>query len=190
MLRCRYMHPVLVVSVLLPGCGDDPDETHVTALGLGEPPPGAPHVTSCPSVDVELNDSVPTAVELPGLTSCSGSARGVVAGGNDVDYLRFTGNPSLNCTAIPSVQTTGDVRVCIFPECAEGATELGGCRSGTYRYLESGLVGCCADATGTAEPITFACTDPLATSRSHVYLRIDVPIADEACHGYTLNYTF
>jgi hypothetical protein len=188
MLRRRYLHPVLVVSILLPGC-DDPDE-HVTALGLGDSPPGAPHVTSCPSVDAELNDSVPTAVELPGLTSCSGSARGVLAGGNDVDYFRFTSNASLNCTVIPSVQTDGDVRVCIFPECAVGATELGGCRSGTYRYLKSGLVGCCADATGRAEPMTFACTDPPATSTSHVYLRVDVSVADQACHRYTLNYTF
>jgi hypothetical protein len=113
----------------------------------------------------------------------------VVAGSNDVDYFRFDGDPTLSCTALPSAHAGAGVRVCIFPMCTEGATELNGCVTGEAKYILTGLIGCCAENGEVAQPERFTCTAPASTGSANIYLRVDLPTADPTCREYSLDYS-
>ena len=181
----------MCLGLVMAGCGDDwwllgSESVEVkTYYGLEDPPAGG-ELTSCDAGESEPNGSLPQAVVITEEESCAGKIDGIVAGSDDVDYFRVDMDPG--CGTSPSVKGVGGTRVCVFPVCREGATELGGCASGGPRFLDSGPIGCCGD-DGVAQPEAFACSDPLGIAGSSMFIRVDLREPQAACVEYSIEFS-
>jgi len=132
------------------------------------------------------------------------AAAGVIRGKDDQDWYTYAGNDTFLYTVDPWVGFAQDVgvRICMFFECGEGTTTVGGgseiggsdpvvCPGGTAPVASSqGRIGCCADPGVSAFTLDLACTGT-SNDSAQVYLRLDVPNAtDDTCIAYSLRYHY
>jgi hypothetical protein len=146
---------------------------------------------SCTGSQIEPNDSLASARLLTGIDDCDGSGstfKGTV-GGADVDFWTYKGKDKFGCTVDPTVNNkSASVRVCVFAQCASGATEFKKCSKGTATKLPSGLDGCCTDGPGEAS-LDYTCTLVGTDDSADVFMRVDSPGAT-TCLPYEVDYHF
>jgi len=154
-----------------------------------------------------------TQAAAPLTPECSGTRSAHIDGPDDVDVFRtglcegskFTNLPS-PVTAHADVEKGVDdnLRFCIFPLCADGATNLQACTGNVdMRYdpgsgknvaivwdakLDSGFIGCCRVGPGSLEAAFFC---PGRARKVDTYFWVDggeLPLAN-TCSAYEFSYS-
>lgn len=148
---------------------------------------------TCPTVDNEPNNSIPSASILKEIDDCDGSGgsfKGVVAGGSDADFFTYKGNDTTLCrTDVTASTKTAGVRLCAFVSCAAGTTEIKNCVKGTKATSPGGVNGCCADGPGDVE-VEHTCPLVGADDSAQIYMRVDAPGSAAMCTNYEVTYHF
>jgi hypothetical protein len=164
-LRWLCALPVLVVVLVVAGCPHHPPGEASGCIVSGDG--GGPGM--CANEEPEPNDSMvlawspvpPTsgaAGAPPPSSWCRGSADGAISGTQDVDVLHTS--PCSKGSKDPTAQLVMDggppLRLCLFPVCKVGTTNVWGCYAsapddqGAWLTVnETGFKGCCRSGPGT-----------------------------------------
>ncbi|MSP23866.1 MAG: hypothetical protein EXR75_01625 [Myxococcales bacterium] len=139
------------------------------------------------------NEGTAHVLVTPTLSDCDGDAGKVIGRlkKGDIDWFTYTGDDTFSCSVDPSrtLSPEGEgVRLCKYIECLTGETTFT-CPAGTTADTSAEKrAGCCGPAGFVIGDIN--CAGSL-DEQTYVYLRVDLPGADEAsCLDYTLTYHY
>ena len=141
----------------------------------------------------EPNDTESTATPLATIDDCDGSGSsfgGVLDGGSDVDWYKYTGEDALGCVVDATRALTssgGSVRLCKYAQCSNNNDAAISCPGGTSAATSpDGRPGCCGTSGFDMAPdcASFPSTD----DSSIIYIRVDQPGGD--CVSYSIDYHF
>jgi hypothetical protein len=207
----RGTSPVLLAAALsLAGCDScdpDPNPRHyepATCVGTRDETPA--EELDCAHDEYEPNGDLPRASVSPREHECFDTVKSAnIANGDDVDVYR-TGKCDLSngfaraanvITTTADIETKADLRMCVFPACHGGSTNVFACYETTDgeetevvpTRTHSGFIGCCRVGTGS---VTAELDCPLRGLEVDTYLWVeaaDVGI-EGTCHPYTLHWNF
>jgi hypothetical protein len=173
--------------------GPDPDGT---SSSDPDPTGGAePDVPVCnPADDLEPNNSEDSAHFLDNITDEDGSGslvESILAGDQDVDWYAYMGKDVAFAYVDPTgaLATDMSLRLCLFVECAIGATPAPDCINSVYDESPSGFRGCCNTGENAFVSIDLTCGGGGGDDSAFVLMRVDHGVADE-CVPYDLEYHF
>lgn len=137
----------------------------------------------------EANETESTAHNLGTIGDADGdggSLTGVLAGVNDKDWYKYTGQDNLGATVDPTrTVSAGDaIRVCKYAQCTTGDEDFT-CPAGTTSATSpDGRPGCCGSSGFSLD---LNCTGT-SSDDATIYVRIDTQVNDCVAYNFSWHY--